>query len=52
LTSNDDIQIKVNGRIHALVFSSVQLKQAGKYTCQFSEDIKSSGALQVEGRLS
>jgi hypothetical protein len=51
LISNEEIQIKVNGRIHALVFSSIQLKHAGKYTCQFSEDIKSIGALQVEGRF-
>ena len=50
LVSNDEIQINTNGRVHALVFSSIQLKHAGKYTCQFGEDIKSIGALQVEGR--
>jgi len=49
LTSNDDIQIKSNGRIHAIVFNSIQLKHAGKYTCQFSEEIKSIGTLKVEG---
>jgi hypothetical protein len=51
LTSNDEVQIKTTGRIHAIVFNSVLLKHAGKYTCQFSEDIKSIGALQVEGKF-
>jgi titin len=49
LISNDEITIQTIGRIHALVFSSVQIKHAGKYTCQFSEDIKSIGTLKVEG---
>ncbi|UJR23285.1 hypothetical protein I4U23_026301 [Adineta vaga] len=48
LVSNEEIQIQTIGRIHALVFNSVKLKHAGKYTCQFSDDIKSSGALRVE----
>lgn len=48
LKSNDEYQIKTIGRIHAIIFNSVQLKHAGKYTCQFTEDIKSTGALQVE----
>ena len=51
LTSNEDIQIKSIGRVHALVFSSVRIKDAGKYTCQFSDEIKSSGTLQVEGKF-
>jgi titin len=49
LVSNEEFQIQSNGRIHALVFTSVQLKHAGKYTCQFTEDIKSIGTLQIEG---
>ncbi|CAF0814387.1 unnamed protein product [Rotaria sordida] len=48
LVSNDEIKIESRGRIHALVFNSVKLTYAGKYTCQFTEDIKSIGTLQVE----
>lgn len=50
LVSNDDVQIQTAGRVHALVFTAMQLKHAGKYTCQFSDEIKSSGTLRVEGR--
>ena len=50
LVSNEEMQVKTIGRVHALVFSSVQLKHAGKYTCQFSDEIKSTGSLQVEGK--
>lgn len=50
LLSNEEFQIKTIGRIHAIVFSSVQLKHAGKYTCQFSDEIKSIGSLLVEGK--
>ncbi len=50
LITNDEYQIKSNGRIHAIIFNTIQLKHAGKYTCQFSEDIKSIGSLQVEGK--
>ena len=49
LATNDDIQVLCNGRTHALVFHSLQLKHAGKYTCQFADDIKSIGTLHVEG---
>ena len=51
LKSNDEIQVKTIGRLHALVFNSVQLKHAGKYTCQFADEIKSIGALQIEGNF-
>ena len=51
LTSNEEFQIRSNGRIHAIIFNSIQLKYAGKYTCQFSEDIKSIGTLQIEGKV-
>lgn len=50
MKSNDEVQVKVHGRSHALVFSSVQVKHAGKYTCQFTDEIKSIGTLQVEGK--
>ena len=49
LVSNDEIKIQSQGRIHSLIFNSVELKHAGKYTCQFSDDVKSTGILQVEG---
>jgi len=51
LITNDEYQIKSNGRIHAIIFNTIQLKHSGKYTCQFSEDIKSIGSLQVEGKI-
>jgi hypothetical protein len=50
LTSNDEVKILTNGRVHALVFNSMQLKHAGKYTCQFTDEIKSIGSLQIEGK--
>ena len=50
LMSNDEIRIQSNGRMHTLIFNSIELKHAGKYTCQFSEDIKSVGILQVQGK--
>ena len=49
LVSNDEVRVQVNGRVHALVFESLQLKQAGKYRCQFTDEIQSTGTLHVEG---
>ncbi|CAF4339272.1 unnamed protein product, partial [Rotaria magnacalcarata] len=34
--------------IHSLIFNTIKLTHAGKYTCQFTEDIKSIGVLQVD----
>lgn len=49
LVSNDEVRVQVNGRVHALVFESLQLKHAGKYRCQFTDEIQSTGTLRVEG---
>ncbi|CAF5215972.1 unnamed protein product, partial [Rotaria magnacalcarata] len=48
LTSNDEILVQSQGRIHSLIFNTIKLTHAGKYTCQFTEDIKSIGVLQVD----
>jgi hypothetical protein len=49
LISNDEIKIQVNGRVHMLVFQTMRLQHAGKYRCQFTDDIRSIGTLQVDG---
>jgi hypothetical protein len=51
LVSNDEVKIDVHGRVHTLVFATLQLKHAGKYTCQFADNIQSIGSLQVEGKI-
>lgn len=51
LVSNDEIQIQCQGRIHSLIFNSIKLQHAGKYTCKFTEDIKSIGILQIDGKI-
>ncbi|CAF3389468.1 unnamed protein product [Rotaria socialis] len=48
LTSNDEVLVQSQGRIHSLIFNTIKLTHAGKYTCQFTEDIKSIGVLQVD----
>lgn len=50
LTSNDEFKVQVQGRVHSIVFQSVKLQHAGKYTCQFSDDVKSIGTMQVDGK--
>ena len=51
LINNEEIQIQVQGRVHSLIFQSVQLKHGGKYICQFGEEIKSIGTLLIEGMV-
>ncbi|CAF0907895.1 unnamed protein product, partial [Didymodactylos carnosus] len=48
IVSGDECRIAVNGRIHSLVFSTVQLKHQGQYTIKFDENITSTANLTVE----